>query len=155
MLGFIKMLPILIVLGSAAYGGHKFIVGDLESQIVVQQRQIDQLNQHNVALQTAAEQNEATIRNMEANAKRQAEQMNALQVSSAKWENQAREAMKIFADHNFTKLARLKPEMVEKRANDATAEVFRSVEADSREIDQLDNTEQDTADVKEDSNSGK
>ena len=145
----IKMLPILILLGAAAYGGHKLIVGDLQDQIQVQQGQINQLNQHNVALQSAAEQNEATIRNMEQQAKKQAEQMQSLQTSSAKWEKQARDAMKIFADHNFTKLARLKPDMVERRANAATAEVFRSVEADSREIDQLDDTEQDKADVKE------
>lgn len=155
MLAFIKILPLLLLLGASAYGGHKYIVGDLEQQIVVQQRQIDQLTQHTAALQTAAELNEETIRSMEARAKQQAEQMNALQVTSAKWEKQARDAQKIFADHNFTKLARLKPEMVERRANAATAEVFRSVEADSREIDQLDNTEQDTANVNKDSNSGK
>lgn len=149
MLGMIKMLPILIVLGGAGYGYHKITVGELEQQKLVQQRQIDQLNQHNSALQQAAEQNEATIRNMEANAKKQAEQMNTLHVSSAKWEKQAREAMKIFADHNFTKLARLKPDMVERRANAATADVFRSVEADSKEIEQLDTQEQ--TDVKQDS----
>ena len=153
MLAFIKLMPLLILVGASAYGGHKYIVSDLESQIGVQQRQIDQLNQHNVALQSAAEQNEATIRSMEQRAKQQAEQMQSLQTSSAQWEKQARDAQKIFADHNFTKLARLKPEMVEKRANAATAEVFRSVEADSREIDQLDDTEQDDTDVKQDTDS--
>jgi hypothetical protein len=153
MLAFIKMMPLLILLGASAYGGHKFIVGDLEQQIVIQQRQMDQLTQQNAALQTAAEMNEQTIRSMEARAKQQAEQMNTLQVTSAKWEKQARDAQKIFADHNFTKLARLKPEMVEKRANAATADVFRSVESDSREIDKLDDTEQDNNNVKTDSNS--
>ena len=153
MLAFIKMMPLLILVGASAYGGHKYIVSDLESQIGVQQRQIDQLNQHNVALQAAAEQNEATIKSMEQRAKQQAEQMQGLQTSSAQWEKQARDAQKIFADHNFTKLARLKPEMIEKRANAATAEVFRSVENDSREIDQLDDTEQDDTDVKQDTDS--
>lgn len=151
MLGFIKILPVIALLAVAGYGAHKFIVDDLNAQVQVQQRQIDQLNQHNVALQTAAEQNEATIRNMEAQAKKQAEQMNTLQVASAKWEKQARDAMKIFADHNFTKLARLKPDMVERRANAATADVFRSVEADSKEIDQLDDTQEQT-DAKQDTN---
>lgn len=151
MLGFIKILPVIALLAVAGYGAHKFIVDDLNAQVQVQQRQIDQLNQHNVALQTAAEQNEATIRNMEAQAKKQAEQMNTLQVASAQWEKQARDAMKIFADHNFTKLARLKPDMVERRANDATADVFRSVEADSKEIDQLDDTQEQT-DAKQDTN---
>ena len=153
MLGFIKMMPFLILRGASAYGGHKYIVSGLESQVVVQQRQIDQLNQQNVALQSAAEQNEATIRSMEQRAKQQAEQMQGLQTASAQWEKQARDAQKIFSDHNFTKLARLKPEMVEKRANAATAEVFRSVEADSREIDKLDDTEQDDTDVKQDTDS--
>ena len=150
MLGFIKALPLLIILGAAGYGAHKWIVTDLESQVMTQQRQIDQLTQHTVALQSAAELNEETIRGLEERARLQALRMSELQTSSAKWEEQARESMRIFADHNFTKLARLRPEMVEKRANNATAEVFRSVEQDSRDIQSL---TQDTEN-EDDSNSG-
>jgi len=45
--------------------------------------------------------------------------------------------MSIFANHNFTRLARLKPDTIERQANDATKAVFDSVEADSREVENL------------------
>jgi hypothetical protein len=46
--------------------------------------------------------------------------------------------MIIFSDHDLTKLARARPGSIELRANRATADVFRSVEADSRELDAVD-----------------
>jgi chromosome segregation ATPase len=137
MLGLIRALPILLLIGGLAYGAHSWIVNRLENQITVQQRQIDELNQHNVALQSAAEQNESTIRNLEAKAQQQVQQITALTNSAAEWENQAKEYMSIFANHNFTRLARLKPDTIERQANDATKAVFDSVEADSREVENL------------------
>ncbi len=137
MLGLIRSLPILLLIGGLAYGAHSWIVNRLENQITVQQRQIDELNQHNVALQSAAEQNESTIRNLEAKAQQQVQQITALTNSAAEWENQAKEYMSIFANHNFTRLARLKPDTIERQANDATKAVFDSVEADSREVENL------------------
>jgi len=137
MLGLIRALPILLLIGGLAYGAHSWIVNRLENQITVQQRQIDELNQHNVALQSAAEQNESTIRNLEAKAQQQVQQITALTNSAAEWENQAKEYMSIFANHNFTRLARLKPDTIERQANDATRAVFDSVEADSREVENL------------------
>ena len=113
------------------------MVGKLEDRIEQQQMQIDVLNQQNVALQTAAVQNEQTIKSLEENAKKQAEQITSLSTSAAEWENQARDYMNIFANHNFTKLARLKPQMIEDRANNATREVFDSVEEDSRDTEAL------------------
>ena len=137
MLGLIRALPILLIIGGLAYGAHSWIVNRLEGQIEVQQRQIDVLNQQNVALQSAAEQNESTIRNLEAKAQQQVQQITALTNSAAEWENQAKEYMSIFANHNFTRLARLKPDTIERQANDATKAVFDSVEADSREVENL------------------
>jgi len=137
MLGFIKALPLILLIGGIAWGGHNWIVGKLETRIDQQQQQIDVLNQQNVALQAAAEQNEATIRNMEARAKEQVKQITSLSNSAAEWENQARDYMNIFQNHDFTKLARLIPGLIEDRANNATREVFDSVEADSRETEDL------------------
>ncbi len=142
MLGFIKALPLIILLGGIAYGGHNWIVGKLETRIDQQQMQIDVLNQQNVVLQTAAQQNETTIRNMEANAKKQVQQITTLSTRATEWENQAKEYMNIFSNHNFTKLARLRPDTIERQANDATRSVFDSVEQDSRDIEEL-NNEQD------------
>lgn len=143
MLGILRALPLILLLGGLAYGAHNWIVNRLETQIEVQQRQIDVLNQQNVALQSAAEQNEATIRNMEARAKQQVEQITQLTTAASEWEDQAKEYMSIFANHNFTRLARLRPDTIERQANDATRAVFDSVEQDSREIEELNNEPQD------------
>ena len=137
MLGFIKALPLIILLAGVGYGAHKFIVGQLDTRIANQQQQIDVLNQQNVALQTAAQMNEQTIRGLEESNKQQIAQIGTLATQSSQWEAQAKEAMQIFANHNFTKLARLRPQMIEDRANNATAEVFDSVEQDSRETETL------------------
>jgi len=141
MLAFIKSLPFVGIALLFAYGAHTFIVGGLTKQVEEQQIQINVLNQHNVALQTAADTNEATIRSLEDSNSRQIAQIGDLTVKSNEWERQAKEAQKIFNDHNFTKLSRLRPGMIEQRANDKTAEVFRAVEEDSKEVANLDEVE--------------
>lgn len=142
MLGFIKALPLMIVIAAGGYAAHKFIVNQYEKRVVQLQMNLDQATQQNVALQAAAKQNEETINNMTAKAKEQSVRISTLTTQSSQWEEQAKDAMKIFADHNFTKLARLKPEMIEKRANAATEAVFNSVEEDSRDTAELNNEDQ-------------
>jgi len=141
MLGFIKALPIMIVILGAGYAAHSFIVNEKENRINQLQSQVDYLNTENVALQTAAATNEATIRSLEANAKQQAEAMMGLQNRNNELNAERDSYMRIFADHDLTKLARAKPGSIELKANRATAEVFRSVEADSKELDKADGDE--------------
>jgi hypothetical protein len=141
MLGFIKALPIMIVILGAGYAAHSFIVNEKENRINQLQSQVDYLNTENVALQTAAATNEATIRSLEANAKQQAEAMMGLQNRNNELNAERDSYMRIFADHDLTKLARAKPGSIELKANRATADVFRSVEADSRELDKADGDE--------------
>ena len=141
MLSFIRSLPFVGIALLFAWGAHSFIVGNLNKTIEQQQRQIDVINQQNVALQSAAEINEKTIASLEESNRKQIAQIGDLTVKSNEWERQAKEAQQIFRDHNFTKLARLKPGMIEDRANNKTAEVFRAVEEDSKEISNLDEVE--------------
>lgn len=141
MLGFIKALPIMIVILGAGYAAHSFIVNEKENRINQLQSQVDYLNTENVALQTAAATNEATIRSLEANAKQQAEAMMGLTNRNNELNAERDSYMRIFADHDLTKLARAKPGSIELKANRATAEVFRSVEADSKELDKADGDE--------------
>jgi len=138
MLGFLKALPAIILLASIGYGAHSWIVGKLETRIDQQQQQIDVLNQQNVALQTAAQTNENTIKALEANAKQQAAAMVNLTNRNNELNAERDSYMRIFKDHDFTKLARARPGSIELKANRATEEVFRSVEADSQEIDSQD-----------------
>jgi len=141
MLGFIKALPIIILLMGAGYAAHTFMINEKDKRIDQLQTQVDTLNQQNVALQTAAATNEATIRSLEANAKQQAQAMMGLTNRNNELNAERDSYMRIFADHDLTKLARARPGSIETRANNATAEVFRQVEADSREIDEADGEE--------------
>jgi small-conductance mechanosensitive channel len=138
MLGFIKALPIFILLAAAGYAAHTFMINEKDKRIDQLQVQVDSLNQHNVALQTAAQQNEATIKNLEAKSQQQIAQMGALTNRNNELAAERDSYMQIFRDHDLTKLARARPGMIETRANNATLDVFRSVEEDSREIDNAD-----------------
>lgn len=138
MLGFIKALPIIILLAGAGYAAHTFMINEKDKRIDQLQMQVDTLNQHNVALQTAAQQNEATIKSLEAKSQQQIAQMGALTSRNNELAAERDSYMQIFRDHDLTKLARARPGMIESRANAATKDVFRSVEEDSREIDNAD-----------------
>ena len=138
MLGFIKTLPIIILLGGLAFGAHKFIVGQLDDRIEQLQVQVDYTTQQNVVLQTAQAVQVETIKSMEAKAKQQVQAMSAMTNRNNELNQERDSYLRIFKDHDFTKLARARPGSIETRANRATEAVFRSVEEDSRELDDLD-----------------
>jgi len=138
MLGFIKTLPIIILLGGLAFGAHKFIVGQLDDRIEQLQVQVDYTTQQNVVLQTAQAVQVETIKDMEAKAKQQVQAMSAMTNRNNELNQERDSYLRIFKDHDFTKLARARPGSIETRANRATEAVFRSVEEDSRELDTAD-----------------
>jgi len=138
MLGFIKALPIIIFVALLGFGAHKFIVNEKDKRIDQLQMNLDQAVQQNVALQTAQQIQEYTIRGLEAQSKKQVQQMSTLTNRNNELNAEKDSYLRIFKDHDFTKLARLKPGSIELKANRATEEVFRSVEEDSRELDDKD-----------------
>ena len=138
MLGFIKLIPIIFVLGLAGFGAHKFIVNEKDKRLDQLQVQVDMLNQQNVALQTAAQTNEQTIRSMETQMREQAVKVGALTEKNGQLQAEKDQYLKIFRDHDFTKLARAKPGLIQPRVNKGTADVFRQIEQDSREIQNAD-----------------
>ena len=138
MLGFIKALPIIIFVALLGFGAHKFIVNEKDKRIDQLQMNLDQAVQQNVALQTAQQIQEDTIRGLEEQSKAQAQAMGNLTNRNNELNAERDSYLRIFKDHDYTKLARAKPGMIETRANRATEEVFRSVEEDSRELDNQD-----------------
>lgn len=138
MFGFLKMLPILIVVGALAYGAHWFIVNEKDNRINQLQSNVDQLTVNNVALQAAAEQNEATIRSMESQMAAQVAQIGALTDVNNQIQKERDEYLSIFRKHDLTKLARARPGLIETRINKGTNEVFRQIEEDSRELRKAD-----------------
>ena len=121
-----------------AYGAHSFIVGNLNDTIEKQQMQIEQYVAQNVALQSAADINEQTIRSLEEGAKRQAEQIGTLTDNLNVAVAQKNEAWRIFNDHDITKLAKNKPGLMEPRANRATKSEFDGIEELSKDNEQND-----------------
>ena len=73
MFGMIKMLPLILIVGGAGFAYHKVVVNEKDNRINQQQMEIATVVQNNVALQTAAQTNEGTIRKMEQQMKQQAQ----------------------------------------------------------------------------------
>jgi hypothetical protein len=121
-----------------AYGAHSFIVGNLNDSIDKLQMQVEQYVAQNVALQTAADLNENTIRSLEEGAKKQRQQITSLTDNLNVAVEQKNEALRIFNDHDITKLAKNKPGLMEPRANKATKLEFDGIEELSKDNEQKD-----------------
>ena len=117
---------------------HKTTITALENRLADLQSEVDITRAENVALQTAAQTNEATIRSLEAKSAQQAQQMGVLTQNNQKLSSERDEFMSIFKRHNLTKLARSKPGMIEPRINDGTHRVLETIMEDTRELDQAD-----------------
>ena len=141
MFGMIKMLPIILIIGGAGFAYHKVVINEKDNRINQQQMELASVQQHNVALQTAAETNEATIKKMQENIKKQQEAFTNLTNKNNSLEKEKNEYLSIFKRHNLTKTARAKPGLIEPRLNNGTKNVFRQVEEDSRELDEADDTD--------------
>ena len=72
--------------------------------------------------------------------KAQAQAFADLTQKSNKLEQDKAQYLSIFKRHNLTKTARARPGYIEPKINSGTAKVFRQVEADSRELDEADDT---------------
>jgi predicted PurR-regulated permease PerM len=137
MFAYLKILPIVLLLAGAGYAAHWFIVNQLNTQITQLQSDVRQYQAQNVALQSAAEINEQTIRSLEENSQRQVEQMTNLTSANQQLQSEKDEYLSIFRRHDLQRLALARPGLIEPRLNNGTQEVFRQMEQDSKEVDQL------------------
>ena len=92
MLAFLKSLPFVGIALLMAYGAHSFIVGNLNDSIDKLQMQVEQYVAQNVALQTAADLNENTIRSLEEGAKKEDVQIGMSQEDLAEDEKKLKDA---------------------------------------------------------------
>ena len=127
-LAYLKLIPVVLVLGLGSYAAHAFIVKQKESRIEQLQFQVDSLRAHNTALQIAAEENERTIRRQEEFTIEQNNQIAALLSRNSIIEQERDRYLSIFRRHDLTRLARARPGLIEPRVNTGTSEVFRSIE---------------------------
>ncbi len=138
MLFFIKLLPVLLLVGGGAYGYHTVKVNEMSATIAQKESAIVILKSNEEKLIAAEEQNRKSIETMKQDIEKQREAFTNLSTQHAQLTKERDEYMSIFRKHDLTKLARRKPGLIEPRINNGTAQVFRQVEQDSREVDQAD-----------------
>lgn len=139
MFALLKMIPVIAILAVAGYGYHWFVVTDLESTVSNLNTQIVTYKSNEDKLKTAIEQQTQAFIALEKNMKQQQEAMGNLSKKNSELTAERDKYLSIFKKHNLTKLALRKPGLIETRINKGTNDVFRSVEQDSKEVDNADN----------------
>ena len=100
-----------------------------------QNQRLSSLNQ---AYELRNQEQIAAIQTLQSDFKMQTEGLLDLQAKNQEIEAEMNRYLDIFKRHNLSKLAAAKPGLIQNRVNDATKEVFDSIEQDSRNIDSLD-----------------
>ena len=138
MLGLIKMLPLLAVVGAGAYGYHTLEVGKRETTIAQLEKNNVVLKENSMRLETALETETASREQAEKNLKVQLEAVSKLTEKNGEMQAEMDDYLSIFKRHDLTKLARVKPGLIEPRINNGTKKVFEQIEKDSEEVENAD-----------------
>ena len=100
-----------------------------------QNQRLSSLNQ---AYELRNQEQIAAIETLQSDFKMQTKGLLDLQAKNQEIEAEMNRYLDIFKRHNLSKLAAAKPGLIQNRVNDATKEVFNSIEQDSQNIDSLD-----------------
>ena len=139
----LKIYLIIAFIGAIAggYSYHQVTVSRFEAGIAKLEANNRTLKENQVQLELAVNTAEASLKAAEENAKKQGEAMNKLTLKNNQLQKDKENAMRIFKDHNLTRLARAKPGMIETRVNKKTAGVFKDLENDTKELMDTDKNE--------------
>jgi len=132
-LKLIMLFAVISVIGGG-YAYHQVTVSNLENTVVQLEANNRTLKENQVQMEMAVQTAQASLAAAEANAKKSEAAMSALTTRNNELQREKDNAMKIFKDHNLTRLARAKPGMIEKRMNAKTEQVFRDLENDTKEL---------------------
>lgn len=105
------------------------LVGGAYAYVSWQSSKIEDLTKDNITLTLVAENNAETVRKLEDQIIKQTVQNTELRISLNKSEEVREEMLRIFRDHDLTKLATAKPGLIEKRINDGTRKAFDDLES--------------------------
>ena len=118
----IYMLIIVVgLLGGVVYGAYAYYQDT--------QQRIATLQQNNAKLETVAKTNELTITSMQKNQEKFATLNKDLQMKLNEAEEYGDDLRKKLHKHNVTRLSIKKPGLIEKRINDGTKKLFKSIES--------------------------
>lgn len=135
------LILVFVMAAGGGYAYHTTTVAKLESAVVQLEANNRTLKENQVQMELAVNTAQASLKAAEDNAKKSEAAMSSLTAKNMQLQRDKDAAMKIFKDHNLTRLARAKPGMIEKRANAKTAKVFRELENDTKELMDADDSE--------------
>ena len=118
---------IFVILGIVAGGAYKVF----NDQMI----RMEFLAAEKAALEVQAQEQEAALQALDLSLTIQREATRDMQTHAADIQEQMDGYLKIFKDHDFTRLARAKPGLIEPRANKATDAVFTDIENDTKKPD--------------------
>ena len=95
------------------------------------QAELTELREYNMAMELQVKTQNETIDKMSKQYEQQAKALGELTSKNAEIEAEMTRYIDIFRRHNLSKLAAAKPGLIEPRVNNATKEVFDSLESDS------------------------
>ena len=95
------------------------------------QAELTELREYNMAMELQVKTQNETIDKMSKQNEQQAQALGELTSKNAEIEAEMTRYLDIFRRHNLSKLAAAKPGLIEPRVNNATKEVFDSLESDS------------------------
>jgi chromosome segregation ATPase len=137
---------------AGGYSYHQVTVSKFEAGIAKLEANNRTLKENQVQLDIAINTAEASLKAAEENAKKSEAAMSALTSRNQELNREKQTYLKIFKDHNLTRLARARPGMIEKRINNGTQKVFEALENDTKELMDVDDTNADG--VQSDATSG-
>ena len=134
------ILTIIAGLGGA-FAYHQVTVSQLELQVVQLEANNRTLKENQVQMEIAVNTAQSSLKAAEENQKQSEAAMSALTSRNQELNREKQTYLKIFKDHNLTRLARAKPGMIEKRINNGTQRVFEALENDTKELMDIDDTD--------------
>jgi len=140
------ILICLLVLGGG-YAYHSVTVSNLESTVVQLEANNRTLKENQVQMEIAVKTAQESLRAAEENAKKSEAAMSELTNKNNELAKEKANYLKVFKDHNLTRLARAKPGMIESRINKGTEKVFRDLENDTKELMDADDGESATPEL--------
>ena len=138
MLGLIKAMPLIAVVAGGAYAYHTTTVNKAEATIAQLEANNVILKQNTTKLESALETETASREQAEKNLKVQLEAVSKLTERNSEMQEEMDDYLSIFKRHDLTKLARVKPGLIEPRINNGTKKVFEQIEKDSEEVQNAD-----------------
>ena len=115
------LIFVLGIIGGVGYGAYAYYQDT--------QQRIATLQTNNAKLETVAKTNELTITSMQKNQEKFATLNKDLQMKLNEAEEYGDDLRKMLHKHDLTRLSIKKPGLIEKRINDGTKKLFKSIES--------------------------